>query len=99
MRFITYIVALFIVIFLVISILSIIFSPLADIAWIASQVLIGLGILLFIMGILNSLIRHSAMKIGALSRAEFYGVVIAMIGYMFMLNLRIDTIFTLLAQR
>ncbi len=59
---------------------------------VAVFLVIGLGILLLIIGILSNLKKGSSVRIGTINRAEFYGVIVAIIGYMIYMNTRIDQI-------
>ena len=60
--------------------------------------LIVLSVLLTVLGIFSSIVRHSSISLGAISRAEFYGVVVLIIAAFFYLNTRVDTLFTLVSQ-
>lgn len=59
---------------------------------IALFILIGLGIALMIFGILSNVKAGSPIRIGVINRAEFYGMVVAMVSYMIYMNTRIDQI-------
>ena len=54
--------------------------------------LMATGILLMVIGIFSNIRRHSRISIGAVNRAEFYGAIVTMVGYMIYMNTRIDQI-------
>ena len=58
-----------------------------------SVLLIILGLTLLLIGILTNITHRSTPKLGAISRTEVYGVVVALVGYMFYINNRIDTVY------
>ena len=57
-----------------------------------------LGITLLLIGIFTNITKQSKLKIGTLSRSEFYGVLTVLIAAFFYLSNRIDQIMLLLAQ-
>lgn len=63
-------------------------------------VMLGIaGAILAIIGILTSVRRNSPIRVGVINRAEFYGVVVVLVTYIFYLNTRIDQIMLLLMQQ
>ncbi|MFH1087373.1 MAG: hypothetical protein V1737_02150 [Chloroflexota bacterium] len=64
----------------------------------ALSLMMAVGILLMVIGILSSLRRHSRVSIGVVGRAEFYGALVTMAGYMMYMNTRIDQIMLQLMQ-
>jgi hypothetical protein len=54
-----------------------------------------LFLLLMVLGFLRS-IHFSKIKVGAINRAEFYGVVVAMVGVLMYMNTRIDQIYQII---
>ena len=64
--------------------------------------LIILGIVLAVLGLLSAISHHSVIRLGAINRAEFYGVLVAINGILFqwMLHMsnRVDQIMILLAK-
>ena len=62
-------------------------------------VLAILGATLTLLGVFSNIKRRSKIKVGAINRAEFYGVLVTLISALFYLNTRIDQIMMLLAQR
>ncbi|MFC2017259.1 hypothetical protein ACFLUD_02465 [Chloroflexota bacterium] len=69
-------------------------NPINELAY----VVIALGIVLFLISLLANVKRHSRIQIGVLSRGEFYGVVVIIMGWLFILNSRIDSLFQMLAS-
>lgn len=67
-------------------------------SYLTSYIVIGSGIMLFLIGFLSNIRRNSPISVGAINRGEFYGVVVVILGAFFYLNTRIDTLFTLLAK-
>ena len=63
---------------------------------IALYMLIVAGIVLLIVGLLTNIRRMSRISLGTISRAEFFGVIAVLIGWMFMLNNRIDSLYQIL---
>lgn len=63
---------------------------------IVPPIIIGLGVILFVFSILSNIERTSPSKVGAANRYEFYSVTALLIGFLFALNLRIDSIFEIL---
>ena len=59
---------------------------------IALFMLMGLGVALMIIGIITNIGKSSSISVGVINRAEFYGVVVAIVGYMVYLSTRIDQI-------
>lgn len=57
------------------------------------------GITMAIISVLRNTKRQSPIKVGAITRAEFYGVIIALISWIFIINNRIDQIMLILMQR
>jgi hypothetical protein len=92
----TRIIGLLIGLFLVVAgVTSAILHP-TPIHWSTSGiVLIVLFLLLMVLGFLRS-IHFSKIKVGAINRAEFYGVVVAMVGVLMYMNTRIDQIYQII---
>ena len=65
-------------------------------SYVTALLLIILGVTLAVVDIVSKTTRHSAIKIGAISRGEFYGIITVMVGCLFYLNVRIDSLFQLL---
>ena len=60
--------------------------------------LVFLGATLVLLGLLTALERRSALSLGVINRAEFYGVVVVILGAFFYMNTRIDTLFAACSQ-
>ena len=58
--------------------------------------LIGLGVIMFVLSIASNITRNSLPEVGAANRYEFYSVTVVLVGFLFALNLRIDSIFEIL---
>ena len=59
---------------------------------ISAFVVVGLGLLMALIGLLQSIRRNSPLTLGAISRTEVYGVIGAVVGYLVYTNTRIDQI-------
>lgn len=94
-----WILAVLIVVFLVISMMTSFDIIDQDLLDKFTAGLISLGALLMVVGILSNIIRHSKAKLGTINRAEFYGGIVILVGFMFTMNQRIDTLFTLFASK
>ena len=73
-----------------------VFASLTDLFGPLGIALIVLGIVLALVGFFTNVTHNSPVKVGTISRAEFYGVMIALAGWIFQvqttLNGRIDQI-------
>jgi len=65
----------------------------------AAYVLIGLGAIALLISIARNISRNSPIKIGAANRAEFYSVVVILIGFMFTINLRVDALYQIMITK
>ena len=63
---------------------------------VALFLLMGMGIILLVIGIISNIKRSSAIKLGVINRAEFYGVVVFLMGFMMYQNNRIDLVYEIL---
>ncbi len=83
------------ILLLVVGITSVILHP-QPIHWsFTGLIFIVLGLILLILGILRN-IHRSKITIGAINRAEFYGVVTVMVGIFMYMNTRIDQIYQII---
>jgi len=55
-------------------------------------ILIGLGIIMFVLSISSNIKRSSLPKLGAVNRGEFYSLIVVLIGVLLAMNGRIDAI-------
>lgn len=83
------VIALFIAVVIIYMIVSSFWGVVSDTT---TFILMGLGILLVVIGILSNVMRSSPIKVGTINRAEFYRVVVALVGYIMYVNTRIDQI-------
>lgn len=61
-------------------------------------ILMALGFILFVVDMLSKITRNSPLKIGGLTRGEFYGILVIMVSYLMYLNTRIDSIYQIVVS-
>lgn len=61
--------------------------------------LIAWGAILLIISILSNITRNSPMKLKPANRAEFYSVVVVLVGMLLTMNSRIDAIYQIIATK
>jgi hypothetical protein len=57
---------------------------------------IALGVALLILSLLSNIMHQSRIKIGAINRGEFYSVVAIIMGWLFLLTNRIDSLYQIM---
>ena len=84
------------------NVVTVMFATPSDVALLMLAIL---AIILFVAGIVSSSTRNSPLKLGSISRAEFYGVVVFLVSIMLFMftkidqtNARIDQIMVILMQ-
>jgi len=67
-------------------------------SYVTALLLVVLGAILAIISVLSDTKRHSPIKVGNINRGEFYGVIVVVVGCMFYLNTRIDSIYQIIVS-